>query len=140
MFGVTVLGALGLVVAGFGGSCLVWLHGMRKLSDVTGTVVAHDREWAGKGYWTYPVVEYTTRDGTLIRRTFRQLTRPRIGRKVRIIYHPDAPAGQTQSAASMGLTRDPMIYSVWVIAWLWVVTVAGLASLAGGIAFAVATV
>jgi hypothetical protein len=80
MVGVTVLGGLGLVVAGLGGSCLLWLHGMRKR----------------------------------------------------------AQAGQTLPA-SVGLTRDPMIYSAWVIAWLWLVTAFGLAALAGGIAIAVAT-
>jgi hypothetical protein len=33
-----------------------------------------------------------------------------------------------------------MIYSGWVIAWLWLVTAAGIATLAGGIAFAVGAV
>jgi hypothetical protein len=124
---------LGLVIAVFGGSCLLWLNGMRKLSDVTGTVVAYDRQSAGRGSREYPVVEYTMRDGTQVRQTFQQLARPAVGRTVRILYHPSAP-GQTPSI-SLGLLRDPMIYSAWVVAWLWLVTTAGLAWLAMGIAF-----
>jgi hypothetical protein len=53
------LGILGLVLVGMAGRWLLWLHRMRKVSDVTGTVVARDRQWTGKSYWTYPVVEYT---------------------------------------------------------------------------------
>lgn len=139
MVGVTVLGMVGLVIAVLGGSCLLWLHGMRKISDVTGTVVAYDRQSAGRGSRGYPVVEYTARDGTQVRRAFQQFSRPAVGRTVRVLYDPGAPAGQAV-AASMGLFRDPMIYSGWVIAWLWLVTAAGIATLAGGIAFAVGAV
>jgi drug/metabolite transporter (DMT)-like permease len=66
-----LLGILGLVLVGAASRWLLWLYRMRKLSDVTGTVVARDRQFTGKGHWTYPVVEFTTRDGTQIRRTFR---------------------------------------------------------------------
>jgi len=110
---------------------------MRKLSDVTGTVVGRDRQFTGKSFWTYPVVEFTTRDGRLIRRTFRQAARPRVGRKLRIVYDPIAlPDGRSRST-SMGLTfvsDAPMIYSVWLLLWLWMLVSAGLASLAGCIA------
>jgi hypothetical protein len=73
------MGILGLVWAGSAGRALLWLHWMRKLSDVTGTVVARDRQFTGRSYWTYPVAEFTTRDGIEIRRTFRQIARPAIG-------------------------------------------------------------
>ena len=67
-----MLGVFGLVLAVGYGYQLLWLHRMRKASDVTGTVVARDRQFTGRSNWTYPVVEYTTRDGTQIRRTFQQ--------------------------------------------------------------------
>ena len=129
-----LLGLLGLVLLGTAGRGLLQLFRMRKLSDVTGTVVARDRQFAGKGYWTYPVVEFTTRDGTQIRRTFRQLARPAIGRKLRIIYDPSAPDGQRRST-STGLTlvsSQPLIYSVWMVLWFWLEITAGLAGKATG--------
>lgn len=50
---------------------LRWLHRKRNVSDVTGTVVGRDRQLTGRGFpRAYPVVEFTTRDGTQIRRTF----------------------------------------------------------------------
>ena len=135
------LGILGLVLVGMAGRQLLWLHRMRKLSDVTGTVVARDRQWTGKSYWTYPVVEFTTRDGTQIRRTFRQIARPAIGRKLRIVYDPSAlPDGRTRSArTSLTLmSGEPMIYSVWLLLWLWLMTAAGFAALAGCIVITLA--
>ncbi len=134
------LGTLGLVLVGMAGRWLLWLHRMRKVSDVTGTVVARDRQWTGKSYWTYPVVEYTAKDGTPIRRTFHQLARPRIGRKLRIVYDPSAPDGRRRST-STGLflfSSEPVIYSAWMVFWVWLEIVAGLAFLAGCIAFLVA--
>jgi hypothetical protein len=134
------LGILGPVLVGTAGRWLLWLHRMRKVSDVTGTVVARDRRWTGRSYWTYPVVEFTTRDGTQIRRTFRQLARPTIGRKLRIIYDPSAPDGRRR-LTRMGLTAvssGPVIYSVWMVFWFWLEIAAGLAFLAGCIALAVA--
>jgi len=128
---------LGLVLVGTAGR---WLYGMRTLSDVTGTVVARDRQFTGRGSWTYPVVEFTTRDGTQIRRTFQQLARPTIGRKVRILYDPSAPDGRRRSTR-MGLTvvaSEPMIYSIWAMLWLWLEIAVGVAFIAGGIALAVA--
>lgn len=134
------LGILGLVLVATAGHRLLWLHRVRKLSDVTGTVVARDRQFTGKSHWTYPVVEYTARDGTPIRRTFHQLARPRIGRKLQIVYDPSAPDGRRRST-STGLflsSIEPLIYSVWMVQWLWLEIAVGLAFLAGGIAFAVA--
>jgi len=137
--GAIFLGVLGLVLAGSGGRSLTGLQRMRKLSDVTGTVVGRDRQFSGKSFWTYPVVEFTTRDGRLIRRTFQQAARPTVGRKLRIVYDPNAlPDGRTRSTR-MGLalvTSAPMIYSVWLLLWLWVLTAAGLAMLAGSVAIA----
>jgi hypothetical protein len=136
-----VLGALGLVWAWWSGRALLWLRRMRKLSDVTGTVVARDRQFTGRGYWTYPVVEFTTRDGIQIRRTFWQIARPRIGRKLRIVYDPSAlPDGRSRSR--MGVTSvvgEPTIYSLWVVLWLWLMIAAGLAAFAACIAVAIAT-
>jgi Protein of unknown function (DUF3592) len=138
--GAIVLGVLGLVLAGSGGRSLTRLHRMRKLSDVTGTVVGRDRQFTGKSFWTYPVVEFTTRDGRLIRRTFQQAARPTVGRKLRIVYDPNAlPDGRTRSTR-MGLalvSSPPMIYFVWLLLWLWVLTAVGLALLAGCIAIVV---
>jgi hypothetical protein len=127
-----VVGILGLAVMGSAARLLLWLRRNRKLSDVAGTVVARDRQFAGRGRWTYPVVEFTARDGTHIRRTLRQAARPAIGRKVRIVYDPDTlPDGRGRSASG-GLTfvsRPPMIYSAWLLCWLWLLTAAGLAAL-----------
>ena len=134
------LGILGPVLLGAAGRWLLWLHRMRKVSDVTGTVVARDRRWTGRSYWTYPVVEFTTRDGTQIRRTFRQLARPTIGRQVRIVYDPRAPDGRRR-LTRVGLTSvssEPVIYSVWMVLWFLLQIAAGLALLAGCIAIAVA--
>jgi len=139
--GALVLGVLGSVLAGSAGRTLIWLHRMRRLSDVSGTVVGRDRQFTGKSFWTYPVVEFTTRDGTVIRRTFPQAARPRVGRKLRIVYDPSTlPHGRSRST-STGLTlvsNAPMIYSVWLLLWLWMLTAAGLASLAGCIAIVAA--
>src|SRR5262249_18266173 len=123
-----VMGIVGLLIAGFSGYQLLWLHRMRKLSDVTGIVVAHDRQFTGKSNWTYPVVEYTTRDGTKIRRTFRQLTRPTIGRKLRIVYDPGAPEGRgpTTRTGLPFVSKEPVIYSVWAVLWCWLMIAAGL--------------
>ncbi len=132
-----LLNILGLVLVGTAGR---WLYRMRKLSDVTGTVVARDRQFTGRGSWAYPVVEFTTRDGTEIRRTFRQLARPTIGRKLRILYDPSAPDGRRRST-STGLTlvsSEPMIYSIWMVLWFWLEVVTGFAFIAGGVALTVA--
>lgn len=64
--GAIVVGVAGLVLAGSAGRYLIWLQRIRRLSDVTGTVVGRDRQFTGKGSWTYPVVEFSTRDGRLI--------------------------------------------------------------------------
>jgi hypothetical protein len=137
-----LLAIIGLACTGLAASSLRWLHRMRKLSDVTGTVVGRDRQFTGKSYWTYPVVEFTTRDGTQIRRTFRQLTRPRIGRQLRIVYDPSTlPDGRARSTSS-GLTfasKPPLIYSVWVLLWFWMLTAFGLALLTLCIAALTAT-
>lgn len=134
------LGILGPVFLGVAGRWLLWLHRMRKLSDVTGTVVARDRRWTGRAYWTYPVVEFTTRDGTQIRRTFRQLYRPKIGRRVRIVYDPGAPDGRRRLTRRglASVSSEPVIYSVWMVLWLGLEIAAGLALLAGCIAIAAA--
>ena len=132
-----LLNILGLVLVGTAGR---WLYRMRKLSDVTGTVVARDRQFTGRGSWAYPVVEFTTRDGTEIRRTFRQLARPTIGRKLRILYDPSAPDGRRRST-STGLTlvsSEPMIYSIWMVLWFWLEVATGFAFIAGGVALTVA--
>jgi hypothetical protein len=34
------------------------------------------------------------------------------------------------------ISRPPLIYSAWLVTWLWLLTVAGLALLATGIALA----
>jgi hypothetical protein len=131
------LGILGLVITGRAASSLLWLQKMRRVSDVTGTVVGGDRLWTGRIYWTYPVVEFTARDGTQIHRTFRQLTRPGIGRTVRIVYDPATLSGGHTRWASSGLillSKPPVIYSVWPLLWYWLETAAGLAFLAGCIA------
>lgn len=139
--GAVAIGIFGLVLTGSAGRLLLWLHRMRRVSDVTGTVVGRDRHFTSGVYWTYPVVEFTTRDGTQVRRTFRQIARPTIGRKLRIVYDPSTlPDGRTRST-SMGLTvasGRPMIYSVWLLLWLWLLTAAGLAALAGCVALAAA--
>jgi hypothetical protein len=112
---------------------------MRKVSDVTGTVVGRDRQFTGRSYWTYPVVEFTTRDGTQIRRTFHQLTRPRIGRELRIVYDPGTlPGGRSRWSASglISVSRPPVIYSVWPLLWYWLEIAIGLAFLTGCIALA----
>ena len=132
-----LLNILGLVLVGTAGR---WLYRMRKLSHVTGTVVARDRQFTGRGFWAYPVVEFTTRDGTEIRRTFRQLARPTIGRKLRILYDPSAPDGRRRST-STGLTlvsSEPMIYSIWMVLWFWLEVATGFAFIAGGVALTVA--
>jgi hypothetical protein len=137
--GAVILGISGLVLVGSYGRLLLWFRRMRKVSDVTGIVVARDRRFTGKSFWTYPVVEFTTRDGTQIRRTFRPIARPTIGRKLRIVYDPATlPEGRAR-LTSTGLTfvsRPPMIYSARMQLWLWLMTAAGLASLAGCIALA----
>lgn len=128
------VGIMGSVILGTAGRWLLWLHRMRKVSDVTGTVVACDRRWTGRSYWTYPVVEFTTRDGTQIRRTFRQLARPTIGRTLRIVYDPSAP-DRRRRLTHMGLisvSREPVIYSVWMVVWFWLEIAVGLALLAAG--------
>jgi hypothetical protein len=134
-----VLGLLGLAFTSMAGRLLWWLRRMRKVSDVTGTVVARETQFTGRSYWTYPVVEFTTRDGTQVRRMFRQIARPVIGRKLRIVYDPSTlPEGRTRSTRS-GFTLisgPPMIYSVWLLLWLWLMTACGLALLALSIAFA----
>ena len=135
-----MLGVFGLVLAVGYGYQLLWLHRMRKLSDVTGTVVARERQFTGRSNWTYPVVEYTTRDGTQIRRTFQQISRPTIGRKLRIVYDPSPPDGRKPSTRT-GLpfvSKEPMIYSVRLVFWCWLMTAAGLAMLAGCIVIPVA--
>jgi hypothetical protein len=127
-----VSGLLGAVVTGWAVLLLLWLHRKRKLSDVTGTVVARDRQFTGRGHWTYPVVEFTTRDGTQIRRVFRQTARPAIGRTLRIVYDPDTLPDGRKRVVSGGLTfvsRPPMIYSAWLPFWLWLLAAAGLAAL-----------
>ena len=137
MIPAALLNILGLVLVVTAGR---WLYRMRKLSDVTGTVVASDRQFTARGRWTYPVVEFTTRDGTQIRRTFRQLARPTIGRKLRILYDPSAPDGRRRST-STGLTLvsgEPMIYSVWMVLMCWLEITAGLAFIVGGVALTVA--
>jgi len=125
-----ILGILGLIITGVSARWLLWLHRMRKISDVTGTVVGRDRQFTGRIFWTYPIVEFTTRDGTQIRRTFHQAARATIGRKLRIVYDPSAP--DLRRSTSNGLTLESaMIYSVWMLLWFWLVTAAGLAFLAG---------
>jgi Protein of unknown function (DUF3592) len=126
-----LLGIFGLACTGLAVRFLHWLHRIRKLPNVTGTVIGRDRQFTGKGYWTYPVVEFTTRDGTQIRRTFQQLARPRIGRKLRIVYDPSAPDGRRRGTGS-GLvveSKPPVIYSVWLLLWFWIVAAFGLALL-----------
>jgi hypothetical protein len=81
--GALAIGIFGLVLTRSAGRLLLWLHRMRKVSDVTGTVVGRDRQFTDGVYWTYPVVEFTSRDGTQVRRTFRQIARPTVGRKLR---------------------------------------------------------
>jgi hypothetical protein len=133
------LGIFGLVLTVGPISSLRWLQKMRRVSDVTGTVVGRDRRFTGIMYWTYPVVEFTTRDGTKIRRTFQHLTRPRIGRKLRIVYDPSTlPDGRTRwtSSGVISLSRPPVIYSIWLLLWYWLETAVGLAFLAGCIVVA----
>jgi hypothetical protein len=135
-----VMGIVGLLIAGLEGYQLLWVHRMRKLSDVTGTVVARDRQFTGKSNWTYPVVEYTTRDGTQVRRTFRQTARPTIGRTLRIVYDPAAPEGRGPSTRT-GLpfvSREPLIYSPRLLLWFWLMLGCGLGMLGLSIAAAVA--
>ena len=130
--GALFLGLYGLILTGAGCRSLLWLHKMRKVSDVTGTVVARERHFTGKSFWTFPVVEFTTRDGIQIRRMFRQVARPTIGRKLRIVYDPSTlPDGRKRSAigAFTLVSRAPMIYSAWLLTWLWLLTAAGLACL-----------
>jgi hypothetical protein len=132
-----VLAIYGLIVVGSYGRLLLWLRRMRKVSDVTGTVVGRDRQFTGRSFWTYPVVEFTTRDGKQIRRTIRQIARPTIGRNLRIVYDPSALSAGRGRLTSKGLTfvsRPPMIYSAWRLLFLWLMTAIGLASLAGCIA------
>jgi hypothetical protein len=127
-----LLGIFGLACTGLAVRFLRWLDRIRKLSDVTGTVVGRDRQFTGKGYWTYPVVEFTTRDGTQIRRTFQQLARPRIGRKLRIVYDPNTlPDGRRRGTGSglVFVSKPPMIYSVWLLLWFWFEAAFGLALL-----------
>jgi hypothetical protein len=70
-------------------------------------------------------VDFTTRDGTQIRRTFQQLTRPKIGRKLRIVYDQSTlPHGRARV-----ISRAPLIYSVWLLLWLWLLAAFGLALL-----------
>ncbi|MBO0831679.1 MAG: hypothetical protein J2P29_06880 [Actinobacteria bacterium] len=127
-----LLAIFGLVCIFRGADSLRCLRRMRKVSDVTGTVVGRDRQFTGKGLWTYPVVEFTTRDGTQIRRTFQQLTRPKIGRKLRIFYDPsglhDGRARSTRSGFVF-ISRPPLIYSVWLLLWFWFWAAFGLAVL-----------
>ena len=140
VFAAVMLGIFGLVLTGGYSSLLLWMHRMRKLSDVIGTVVARDRQFTGRSYWTYPVVEYTTRDGTQIRRTFPQLAQARIGRKLRIVYDPSTPDGLRPSTSTRQsfMSRGPMIYSVQLLAFCWLAIAAGLGMLAGCVAIAVA--
>jgi hypothetical protein len=137
--GAVILGIYGLILVGSYGRLLLWLRRMRKISDVTGTVVGRDRQFTGKSFWTYPIVEFTTREGKQIRRTFRQIARPTIGRKLQIVYDPSTlPDGRARlTSKRLGIeSRPPMIYSVWMLLFLWLMTAAGLASLAGCIALA----
>lgn len=129
------MGIMGPVILGTVGRRLLWLHKTRKVSDVSGTVVARDRQWTGRSYWTYPVVEFTTRDGTQVRRTFRQLARPTIGRQLQIVYDPSAPEGRRRWTRSglISATSEPLIYSIWMVAWFWLEIAVGLALLAGSI-------
>jgi hypothetical protein len=138
--GAFAIGIFGLVLTGSAGRLLLWLHRTRKVSDVTGTVVDRGRHFTSGIYRTHPVVEFTTRDGTQVRRTFRQIARPTVGRKLRIVYAPSAlPDGRTRSTG-MGLTfvsSSPIICSAWLL-WLRLLTAVGLASIAGCIAIAAA--
>lgn len=137
--GALFLGLFGLILTIAGSRQLLWLHAMRKVSDVPGTVVARERQFTGKGLWTFPVVEFTTRDGTQVRRLFRQIARPSIGRKLRIVYDPSTLPEGREGPARSGFTvvsHPPMIYSAWLLAWVWLLTAAGLALLALCIAVA----
>lgn len=127
-----LLAIVGLACVCWAADSLRWLRRMRKVSDVTGTVVGRDRRNAGRGSWTYPVVEFTTRDGTAIRRTFEQLSRPRIGRTVRIVYDPSRQLdGSGRSTSGQAFTsKPPLIYSVWLLLWFWWLAAFGLALLA----------
>lgn len=58
----------------------------------------------------------------------------------RIVYDPSAPDGRRR-ATSPGMivaSGQPMIYSAWMVLWIWLEIAAGLALLAAGIALAVA--
>lgn len=126
-----LFGIFGLTFTCLAVRFLRWLHRIRKLSDVTGTVVGRDQQFTGKGYWTHPVVEFTTRDGIQIRRTFQQLARPRIGRKLRIVYDPNMlQGGRGRRTSGPVFEQSPsMIYSVWLLLWFWLVAAFGLALL-----------
>jgi len=135
-----VTGIVGLLFAAGGSHALLRLHTVRKLTEVTGTVVARERVFTGRSNWTYPVVEYTARDGTQIRRTFHQLARPTIGRKLRIVYDPSAPEGRRRSPNSGVIltSSEPTIYSAGLVLWLSLMTAFGLALVVVSIAVAVA--
>ena len=129
VLGAVILGIFGFVFTAMSGRWLLWLHRVRKVSDVTGTVVGRDRQFSGRIFWTYPVVEFTTRDGEQIRRTFHQTARATIGRKLRIVYDPSAP--DLRRSTSSGLTfESAVIYSAWMVLWFWQMTAVGLALLA----------
>ncbi len=135
MAGALVLtGLVALACMGAAGHRLRWLCTRRRASDVVGTVVARDRQFTGRVNWTFPVVEFTTRDGRTVRRTFRQTARPTVGRKLRIVYDARALAHDQSPPPSgrLTITRvDAMIYSGWLVAWLWLMFAVGLVMLAG---------
>jgi hypothetical protein len=60
-------------------------------------------------------------------------------RTLRIVYDPSTLPDGRKRSASGGLTlasRPPMIYSAWLLTWLWLLTAGGLAVLALCIALA----
>jgi hypothetical protein len=138
VFETVMLAILGLVFTGGFGFQLLRLHRLRKVSDVTGTVVDRDRR---RGDWaTYPVVEFTTRDGRRIRRTFHQLARPTLGRAVRIVYDPDAPEGRRRvTSMTESVSGEPMIYSVQLLLLWWLGVAVGLVAFVVCIGVAVAS-
>jgi Protein of unknown function (DUF3592) len=127
-----LLAIVGLVCVCWAADSLCWLRSMRTVPDVAGTVVGRDRRHTGRDSWTYPVVEFTTRDGTAITCTFQQLSRPRIGRTVRIVYDPSRQFdGRGRSTSGLALvSKPPLIYSVWLLLWFWLLAAFGLALLA----------
>jgi Protein of unknown function (DUF3592) len=86
---------LGLALAGGGIAGQRRFSRLARATRVPGTIVGSERRSAGRTMADFPVVEFQALDGTTMRATVPQgrvLTRPKVGRHVRVSYDPSRPA------------------------------------------------